>query len=279
MGLQLFSLDSKSFEAGYQQRSKVSKKHKMSLFFFVLLLLLQVSGIVFAIKMEKEKQPDENVTTALVVQIMAYIGMVTSMFTTVINGFVKTEKLKEIFCNIEKVLKVFAAELNINVNFASFSQSFKLTLIKTTLTFVISSLLVLGFIYYYNQSNVFVWALLCIFPYFYTQIIFCYFTFFVLLVQESLKSVKIVLQKLQRTHEITKTSVKVISFRTKPLNKNNEMLHAVNKLKKIYSILCDTTELVNDVFGLPIFTQLVIIIMGNISAGNKVKLLINAVVK
>lgn len=269
LGCQFFSLDSDSFTDGFK---KVSKKHKISLAFSVFLLSLQLIGIFYAISLEKKIQQNDNVTTGLTVQFASYFIMVAVITTSILHLLASTGKAKKIFCNFEIIFIIFVNELHADIDYTKFSNSYKTKFIKITSCFVVASTTVLSFIFYYNQSNIFLWTLLAIYPYFFIQVGFCYLNFFVLLVRENLLTMKDVLEKLHSLHDLSKKSLEFINVRMRPRGRSDELFEALVMLKRIYVMLCETTVLINDVCGIPMLIQVMFVITCNISAGYKVYL-------
>lgn len=275
VGLQYFSLDSDSFHDGFHQRTKISKKHKFSFVVNASLLSFQFFGIWYAIQLEKKVQQTESVNTGLTIQFIVYVLMTLVAEIVIINAFRATEGVKNIFCNFEKISKIFENELNTKLDYVCFARSFEKKLLAMALTFLGLTVLILAFIFYHNQSNIFIWALMSIYPYFIAEVLFCYFLFFILLVNENLNYVKRVLAKLHTaTHDSPIMSFRVISIQATKIKKCEELFNTIVKLKRIYISLCETTEIINKLFGLPIMIELIIFVLGNISAGYKVYLAI-----
>ena len=130
----------------------------------------------------------------------------------------------------------------------------------------------------YDHSLIFIWALLAVYPYFFMQLINCHFMFFVLLVNENLDCMQKVLEKLHEMHQTLKINLLHLDFHVKsnikPQQTQNcvEMFDMIFKLKRVFGILSDTTLLINEINGPPYMAQLIVLILGDISAGYKVYL-------
>lgn len=270
-GLQLFTVHANG-ESGFDRRSKLSKKHKASLTFILFLILLQFCAIVFGMNLELQNQQNKNIATAFIIHFVSYFGMNVTIIAAVINSYSKRIHLRDIFKNTEKIAKIIVIDLNTNFSFDKFSKNFKSTLLKVTSVFACASLLALGFIFYHNQSNVFLWAVLSVIMQLFFVIIYLYFIFFVLLVRETLMVMNTILEKLKKSQELAKLSFEIINNRKDTRRKASDMFHTIFQLKKVYSILSEIVELVNYSFGVPIMMQLVNMIIANISAGYKVKM-------
>lgn len=272
MGLQFFSLNAEIFQN--RQKDEISKKHKLLIALTVVMLTMQLYGIYYAINLEKMKQQSENVLTGLNVQFSVYILMIVVICVAIAHSFASTRKTKKIFSNLDQILKIFVNDIGENIDYRGLSRRFKWTLIKITLCFITSTVIVLGFIYNYNQSSIFLWALLAIYPYFFIALVHCHFMFYILLIKENLQCMYKVLEKLYKHQQ---TSMLIMDFRAAlsaklPRKTSDELFDKMIKLKKIYWILFETTSLINELNGPPFMNQLIVLILGNISAGYKVYL-------
>ena len=265
-GLQLFTVYP-NVESRFDLRSKLAKKHKTSMALMLFIIFLLFLGIAFGINLELQNQQNENVATALIVHFLSYVVIGSTLFTAVLNSYFKRVHLIEVFKNIEKVVNIFVIDFQIKFNFDQFSKNFKSTLLKAISVIVCASLLVLSFIFYHNQSHVFLWAVLSVFSDTFIVFNFSYFVFFVLVVREILISMNMILEKLKHSHEVAK-----ISFEMNARRKSSELFATILKLKRVYSILSEVVELVNNYFGVPIMMQLINLIIANISAGYKVNM-------
>lgn len=153
-----------------------------------------------------------------------------------------------------------------------FSKNFKRILTNISLFFITASIITLGFIYYHNQSNIFLWAVLIIFPYFFIAVIFTFLSLFVIIVKENLQWILMILQKRRQKYENSTLVSRVINSQLISFDGEEEIIREINKLKKIYSMLSEVTSLSNEICGPSIFGALIIIITGNISTGYKVYL-------
>ena len=269
-GLQLFTVRANA-ESGSDCRSKLSKKHKASLTFILFLIVLKFCAIAYGMNLELQNQQNKNVATAFMIHFVSYVGMNLSVVAAVINSYSKRNHLREIFNDIEKITKIIVIDLNLNFSFDKFSKNFKLTLLKLISLFACASLLVLGFNFYHNKSNDFLWAVLAVFLQFFLVINYLYLIFFILLVRESLMVMKNTLEKLKKSHELAKLTFEIINSRKDARKKASEMFDTIFKMKKVYSILSEIVELVNYYFGAPIMMQFVNLIISSLSASYKVK--------
>lgn len=272
VGLQFFSLDAESFTDKIIQKNQVSKKHKFFILITVLAMSLQGFGIMFAIQLEKQHGQNENVTTAITVQFVAYVMMLIVIVVSVFHAFCKMGKTKKIFCNFEKILITFVNELDTKIDYANFARRSMLSFYKVTFSFVLLAVSLHVFVYSYNQSNVFLWAVLTIYPHFFLEVVDVYFMFFIMLVTENLKTLLEVLLKIHKLRGSTDINIGLHFYVKDGRKKNDEMFNDIQKLKRIYGILADTTCLINEVMGLPFMIQLVLMVLANVSAGYKIYL-------
>lgn len=266
IGFQYFSINSKLFREKFHDKKEISRKHKVLLAFSLFLASIQSLLVFQVISMELRIKQNENVNTGLRVQFTAYCAMIVVILVSLIHLFANTENSKQIFRNFDKISRIFANDLNVKVDYESFTASFKHTMIGVNLSFLIATTSTFCFLTHVNMPRMFLWAIVSLYPYYFMLNMFCYLMFFALLVRENLASMKRVLEKLHAMR------FQAISFQTVSDKKNDELINSVHKLKRIYVTLCDTTALVNQVCGFPIMIQLLIVVVGFIAASYKLYL-------
>lgn len=266
IGFQYFSIDSKLFREKFHDKKEISKKHKFLLAFSLFLVSVQSVGVYQIISMEIRIEQNENVNTGLRVQFTAFMAMIVVILATLIYFIANTENLKQIFCNFDKISSIFANDLNVKVDYESFTAKFKHTMIGVNLSFSIAATLAFCLLTHVNSPRMFLWAILSLYPYYFMLHTFCYLMFFALLVRENLISMKRVLEKLHAMR------FQAINFQTISDKKNDELLKSVHKLKRIHVTLCDTTAMINHVCGFPIMIQLLIVVIGCIASSYKLYL-------
>lgn len=234
-GRQFFSPAHESFENGCKKHKNVSRKHKFILGINLLAIGLQLSGVIFAVKLEKQMQ--KNSTNGITVQIIAYFYAFSVVFISVFNALIHTETCFRIFQNFKQVSSIFQRDLNHDVDYSRFSRAFNLFFTKMTLVFIASSAFTLIFIFWYNRSNIFFWACLVIFPDFSLLITFCQFIFFIRMVKENLLGTKVVLAKLLETKRMPKIQINSVQVKFASLKTSRKPVDDINDLRKVYGIL------------------------------------------
>lgn len=275
MGLQFFSLDTESLQDGFHQKENISKKHKALFAFSVLILSAEIFGIYYAITLEQSIFQRKNVKTGLTVQFTSYIMLVIVVGVSIVHSFLSTGKAKKIFCNFEKIWKIFNNELRENINYASFSERYKNTFIKISFFLFLFLTILFIFILRLNHSNILLWTVLTMYPYFFMQVVYCRFMFHILFVKENLLRILEVLERLRKQHQSPKTNLLIFDFHvnlSSPSNVPDEVFETLVKLKRIYGILSETTSLINEINGPSFMSQLIVLVVCNISAGFKVYL-------
>jgi hypothetical protein len=259
LGLQFFSIDS---SLGDEKLSKdFSTRQKTTFGIVIFLVLLELCGTFLLMWIEKEKKPDKNLWKALVVQVLGYMGTSVAILTAVLNGFLNVDKAKEIFRKFQGIFKTFEGAMGVKVNLESFAEKFKGICMRLHLTFIGSSILHTIFTIYHNNPHVVSWACLSVFNQYFNRLILLQFIFMTLLVKEILIKVLESMQKLQSCED-SKSSQE---------EKNQKFLKTANNLKKIYAELCETTEMINDFFGVSITIPIILSIVSIISGGYKVR--------
>lgn len=84
---------------------------------------------------------------------------------------------------------------------------------------------------------------------------------------------KTILQKLLETDRIPKIHINHVLVKLASTKSSKTSTDNVDGLRKIYGILCETTELVHNFTGVAIMASVVMAVLNNISAGYKVYLL------
>lgn len=272
LGIQFFSVHSDTVEEGIHHRGKVSNKHKLSLIFITACLSLDYVAIYYAITLEKAQEQNQNVNTGLFVQYFTYILTNFAVKIAVINAYLTTEKSRLVFCELEKVSKIFQNEFKEIIDFGEFSKQFKLTMIKISLFYVVGYCAALIFVYNHNQSNILLWAVIAVFPYFFLTVFLSYLIFFVKITNLNLSCMGKVIEKLHNGHALLKLR-DGIHIEVKPQRKSSDELYdSFLILKRIYGCLFETTCMINEVLGVPLIFLIVDMIMVNILGGYKLYL-------
>lgn len=124
------------------------------------------------------------------------------------------------------------------------------------------------FVFNYDRWVIFLWAVVVVLPYLFSQFLILYFIFLILFVRENLCAVLCVLDNLSKKQKFPKDHS---HFHATPAQKSSEdLVMAVTKLKKIYGILHDTSSLINNFIGLSMTFLLFVVNGGNTSAGYKI---------
>lgn len=271
-GLQFFSPAYESFGDGCKKHKHISRKHKFILAMNFVALSFHVCGVILAIELEKQTQKNGNVKTGLTVQIFSYSYTACVIFISIVNAFFSTRICYKIFNNFKKISSIFHQDLNRPLDYSKISAGFNLLFTKITLVFIASTVATMIFVFCFNQSNIFFWACLCIYPYFSCQIIFCQFIFYTRLVKENLLGLKAILESLLEQQNMSKIPIHIIGHKIPSSNASRETIDTIIDLKKIYGMLYETTALIHASIGVGTTATVVMIVLSNISAGYKVYL-------
>lgn len=271
-GLQFFSPACESFGDGCKKHKKISRKHEFILASKLVAVSLYLCGVILAIRLEQQTQKSGNVTTGLTVQIFSYSYTVLVVFISIVNAFLSTGTCHKIFSNFKQISFIFNRDLNLRIDYAKLSAGFNILFTKITLVFIASSAATMIFVFCHNQSNIFFWACLVIFPYLSCQIVFCQFIFYIRLVKENLLGLQTVLEKLLEQQKMYKIQIHMIGVKIPSTSASRETIDAIIGLRKIYGTLYETTALIHDSIDVAITTHVVMIVLSNISAGYKVYL-------
>lgn len=264
-GVQHFSLYPEPLD---DTECRITRKHKLYLLTNLISVIVEVCAVIYAIFLERRQQHHSNVLTGLIVQFSTYGLMVLIIITTILNSLFLRRKAKQIFKNCKNISEIYSL-LNQSVNFASFQNEFKITFGKLVMAFIASTLGCLIFIYQYNKTNIFLWALVAIYPYFFIMITVSYWILIIRLVREQLRFIKESLSLLHKKHKLYRVNIESFSHDLKA-RRNHDTYNLIVKLKRVYGIIYDTTSLINKLIRIPICMLLSAIVVGNISGGYKV---------
>lgn len=269
-GLQQFSFCRRSF---FTVIDKLLM-HKIIFISIILALVAEVIGIVNIILEEKKHRNSAKVSQGLVFQFGTYSYMIISVFVTVGHSLKTKKKAKDIFGNLAKISKIFKDRLDYDVNYRDALIKFNYHTKLVSFIFLLASAMTIGFIFYFmHQPTTLYWALISIFPYSFILLSFWKFSFYIQLVHVNLKSIKNVLQRTLDAKNIFYAKEIIFKVQTKS-NQDTNIFYIVMHLKQIYMMLYETVGLVNSVCGVGILIQLILSVVGDISAGYKFYLLI-----
>lgn len=267
-GLQYFSFSQKDFFLAIDKLLF----HKIIFGVIVLVVGTEIAGVISVIKIEQKHKNSSKVSNGFIVQFATYFWMMVSIFVTAVHSYLTTGKAKRIFENLKNISKAFSYKFNYNINYSDALSKFNHRIAVACVTFGISSVATLGFIFYFNHSSIFYWALLAVLPNFIVLIGFWKFIFYIQLVNTNLAAMKTILENVLYSRSIFHAEEITFKFQPKALMSAN-VFHTILHLKQVYLTLHDTSELINGICGVGIISQLVTGLVGCISAGYKVYLI------
>lgn len=160
--------------------------------------------------------------------------------------------------------------INQNVHYSALENEFKIKMAKLSFSYVASTMGILIYVYQFiNQSNAFLWILCTVYPFFFMTMVFSYWMLLICLIRQNLRFINECVTKLHETHKLFRINTEFYSHDLR-MKRNHEFYNLIVKLKRIYGIIFDTTSLVNELIGIPVCLFLIIVVMGNISAGYKI---------
>lgn len=270
-GIQFFSHDSKWFLDKSPKGFRISHKQKLIFFVNFIIFTLQLSGVIFAIKLELHKTANMKFTAGAAVQFAAYLSGVAVLYITILNGITSRNKSTKIFRIFIKISRIFQSDFDEPIDYVSFAKKANNSVMKITLVYVASAVIMMVTLFQFNQSLMFFWAVLVIGPDFYFQVNFCHFMFNISLVRENLTAIHKILKKLYKRHKLTKVTINNLNVHNivKKNPSSDELLVAIVKLKKVYGLLYDVTSHISDYTGVPLITQLSVIVLSNMASGYK----------
>lgn len=271
IGIQYFRISSESLEP---RTNGLTRRLKLFFVANIALVFIEFCAVIFAIYLERSQYHHHgNIVAGQIVQITSYMVMILVLATTILNSFFLRDKGKQIFKNSSSITVILLA-LNQNVDYTTFESEFKNTLAKLSISFVGATFATLIFIYQYNHTNIFLWGVVAVYPYFFLIMSFSYWTLLVRLIRENLRFVKECVVQLH--HKVTLFHINSEIFNhdsrliDSKLKRNNETYDFVVKLKRIYGIIYETTALTNKLIAVPICLFIILIVIANVSSGYKV---------
>lgn len=276
-GLQYFSFDSTAENKDFNHHgSNISRKFKLAFVVLVAAIAVQTSYLIWNLKSEAE-------TGNVDMERGLKFGRILMMFLieiSLIHSLKVTPNMKLVFRNLEKVMKIFNNNLNVDVDYTEFLTRFNKLRNKMIIFFIICSLSLLITIFNFNStSQVISASIFVILPYFYMKLFYLRFIFFTMLIKHNIEIMKKVVERLE-TLDRFGASFDAINFYVKPvkLRKSHEIYYTIITLKEIYGIIWKTTETVNELSGPSILIQFFINILVNISACFKIYLAAKGVI-
>lgn len=269
-GIQHFNISPETFDA--LRSNSLTRKFKMIFLANITLVIVEFSAIILAIYMDG--QPNEkrgNAAMGQIIQDVSYIVMVIVLLTTILNSFFLRGTAKQIFKNLKVISKTLLT-LRQSIDYAAFENETRKLFAIIAATFVGLTLATNIFILHHNHTNVFFWAMLAIYPYFFIVIAFGYWTLLVRLIRENLRFVKECLVQLQIEMKMFRGrgNSGTVNERNVKLNNDLETYNVIMKLKRIYGIIYETTALINELIAVPVCLIITYLIIGNVSSGYKV---------
>lgn len=263
-GIQFFSVNVQSLASD----SGLSRKHKLFMAFNFVILMCEFYAVIFTIQTQNVKHQHSGIATGQIVQFTAYSLISFVIAICMLNSFFHRGKAKEIFNNCYKISEILS-HLNHGVDYSSFENEFKMTVVKLFSSFSIMMTAFLIFIYKSNNMTFFLSATAVIYPYFFMIINFSYWTLLVRLIRENLRFVKKCLEHLRRKRKLFRINAEAYNHDLR-MRRIEETYNFIAKLKRVYSIIYNSTSLVNELIGIPICVFMALIILSNISAGYRV---------
>lgn len=266
-GLQYFSVNVESLEQDHT--NGLSRKNKFYLAINLTLLMVEICGVFMFIYSGSLKLKQlSGVTMGLVIQVTIYSLVTVVIAISMLSSLLLRGKAKEIFKNCHKISQLLSV-LNQGADYAAFEYEFKKTMAKFCVSFTVSNMAYLIFIYRYGQPSTFLPAIVAVYPFFFMTVIFSYWTLLVRLIRENLRFIKQSLAHLYKKHKLFQITPEHYSHDL-TLRRNQEISNFITKLKRIYAIIYDSTALVNELIGIPICVYMVFVVSTNISAGYRV---------
>lgn len=266
MGLQYFTISPEPLE----DINSLNGKFKWIFVVNIMMTMCEFCGILFAIYLSilETKKVNAKTSAEQIVQFSTYNLTIVVLVVTILNSLLLRKKARQIIKNCQIISKALHT-LNQFVDYETFAKEFKNSFAKLFLCFVVSTLAPTIFTFLSHNKNVFLWAMLAIYPYFFIVIVFSYWTFLVRLVREQLRSVKKSLVQLQRNGKIFEIAPETRNHDSK-VERNHATFDYFVKLKRIYGAIYETSSLVNELIAVPICLILFLVIFANTSSGYKV---------
>lgn len=266
-GIQYFCISTDAFVA--TKRHSLTRKLKLLFVVNIAIVISEFCAIVFAVHLEKSQhQQRSTVLAGQIVQFSSYSLMIFALLITMLNSLLQRGKAKQIFKNFRNISEILVS-LNQSVDYATFENQFKKTLAKLSLSFVASTMAALIFIYQFNQTNIFLWGILSVYPYFFMIAIFSYWTLLIRLIRENLRFIKDCVVQLHKKAKLFRINSETFSHDSR-MRRSHETYDFIVKLKRIYGIIYETTSLVNQLIAVPICLFIVLMVTANVSSGYKV---------
>lgn len=264
-GLQYFSINTESLEL----TRGLSRKHKFFLTISFILLMGELYALFLLIHSQRQEIERNGVTASQIIQITVYSLGILGIAISMLNSLLLKVKSQEIFKNC-KIISELLSVLNRSADYSDLENEFKKTIAKLLVSFTISNVAYLTFIYHYGGRNTFLTAIAAVYLYFFMTVVFSYWTLLVRLMRENLRFINKSLVHIHKKHKLFRLNGTERYSQDLRIRRNQETLNFIAKLKRTYALIYESTALVNEFIGIPISVFMALVVLSNISAGYRI---------
>lgn len=250
---EIFGLQYFSFK---DLNGKVLRSQKFYKIYFSIILILFCSATVYYVAINFETQISyvhaKNAFNFLMKLFMKF-GLIGTIFIGIVESFLKTNQLKEVYMNLQEISTMCLAHFDFTIDYKIFKKSWAK---KFAIVFV---LFVLSFVSLFSSSQASSRRLLT------ATLTGCFpIILFSLIVIKFCLHVDLVNFQLQNMQKLMSTEVFVRVNSTNPVNVKHILQNRALAFRKIYNIVYDTAQIVNNILSvsaLSIVTILTVVII------------------
>lgn len=261
MGLHYFSLEAFDEEESSDRPSLVRGVY----FIIISTLILCFASLYILLDYEEMLKQflDQNITTYAVQNSMKF-GMILVVITSNVQSFLATKKIKNFYRNVESILDVMFIEFKMFIDFKKVCRVSKLILAG-----IISFFCLIHSVLFVQSENDRTYLIaVAIFPVIFLLMTIFKFTFYVVIVNYQLESLKKVLVDIFKSQPFKiSTDSDDIIMSPKKIFSPSIVSRKLISAKKIYNMLYENASLVNDSMGLTILNLLIVLVIAITASG------------
>ncbi|KAL7021888.1 hypothetical protein ACKWTF_012063 [Chironomus riparius] len=261
MGLQYFSLEAFGDDESSGRPSLIRGVY----FIIILSLILCFAALYILLDYEEMLKQflDQKITTYAVQNSMKF-GMIFVIITSTTQSFFATKKIKQFYKNVELILEVMFVEFRMFIDFKKVCRVSKFILVGIISFFC----LIHSVLFVQSESDRTYLLAVAIFPVIFLLTTIYKFTFYVVIVNYQLESLKKIIVNIFKSQpfkigadcdDSVMSPKKIYS----PSIVSRKLINA----KKVYNMLYENASLVNDSMGLTILNLLIVLVISITSSG------------
>lgn len=243
------------FPVDKNQKLCLLKKY-LGIWVFSIILFFGVSHFMNSLSATKVNFMS-NAWMRFTPEILSSVGIFVALL--VIRDYASNRKIENVFAKFEEISKIFSRNLNQNLSYTIPIQRFRKFSVVFWLIFLVTVFIYLLWISLELNSSLYamIYAVTIIYPFFFLMTRFVRFIFFIILVRFNIKLFERCILNLQHQSYLDCNNMLFMDFKRITM-KLNQPIEVMKTLKRIYTLIYKTTEIINDIHG---FTNVIVLIL------------------